>query len=432
MPFKPKNDRKINCDKRNLITLDNQHDDVIKKINYNENIIIPSLKSEKKIWKKKLLKIESEISKGNPGKLSNLIETKIEIHEKINCINEKIKKMKKEKKDYFLDNSTHIFSYFEKKKQETMGNNKKKVLQSFFKKKNQKDSPDKHYLNFEKDIANNSEIAHRVTDNNGGTAANISSNKIVNKTSLDILNDFKTPKNISFNKKFLMNINKNYININEYRENIERCHCGGELISIENEGIQICNKCYVQIPLLVEHEKPSYREPPKEVCFYAYKRINHFKEIIAQFQGKETTQIPTNVMTKIKNQIKKERITLDQITNKKAKNILKKLGLNKYYEHIPFIKDKLGIKPPIMSTNLETKLCNLFMDIQAPYARHCPDGRVNFLNYYYVLYKMCELLGENVFLPHFPMLKDREKRIEQDIIWKKICDELDWEFIPTI
>jgi hypothetical protein len=30
------------------------------------------------------------------------------------------------------------------------------------------------------------------------------------------------------------------------------------------------------------------------------------------------------------------------------------------------------------------------------------------------------------------MLKDREKLIEQDIIWKKICKELDWEFIATI
>ena len=34
------------------------------------------------------------------------------------------------------------------------------------------------------------------------------------------------------------------------------------------------------------------------------------------------------------------------------------------------------------------------MEIQRPYAAHCPDDRVNFLNYYYVLYKMCELLGE--------------------------------------
>ena len=56
----------------------------------------------------------------------------------------------------------------------------------------------------------------------------------------------------------------------------------------------------------------------------------------------------------------------------------------------------------------------------------------HFLNYYYVLYKMCELLERKEFLPYFPMLKDPIKRIEQDEIWKKICKELHWEFIPTI
>ena len=111
----------------------------------------------------------------------------------------------------------------------------------------------------------------------------------------------------------------------------------------------VCKQCYNQTPYLIEHEKPSYKEPPKEVCFYAYKRINHFREILAQFQAKETTQIPDEVLNNIKAQIKKERIQLSQITNKKAKDILKKLGYNKYYEHIPFIKDKLGIKPPVMS-----------------------------------------------------------------------------------
>ena len=111
---------------------------------------------------------------------------------------------------------------------------------------------------------------------------------------------------------------------------------------------------------------------------------------------------------------------------------MKKLGYNKYYEHIPFIKDKLGIKPPIMSQELEKRLCNLFMDIQKPYAKNCPNYRVNFLNYYYVLYKICELLQEEEFLHYFPMLKDPLKRMEQDEIWKKICKDLKWEFIPTV
>ncbi len=233
--------------------------------------------------------------------------------------------------------------------------------------------------------------------------------------------------------KYLTNLDEGHLNINNYIVNYELCQfCMGEWIQIDHKGLVVCNKCGRQKQFLAEHEKPSYKEPPKEVCFYAYKRINHFREILAQFQAKETTQIPEEVLTSIKSQIKKERITLKQMTNKKAKDILKKLGYNKYYEHIPFIKDKLGIRPPIMSPELEDKLCNLFMEIQKPYAKHCPDDRVNFLNYYYVLYKMCELLDEKSFLPFFPMLKDPVKRIEQDEIWKKICKELKWEFVSTI
>ena len=85
-----------------------------------------------------------------------------------------------------------------------------------------------------------------------------------------------------------------------------------------------------------------------------------------------------------------------------------------------------------MSQELEGTMCNLFMELQAPYSKFCPGDRVNFLNYYYTAYKLCELLGETQYLEFFPMLKDLDKRIEQDNIWKKICEELDWSFIPTI
>ena len=291
--------------------------------------------------------------------------------------------MKKEEKEYFLNNSNFIFNYFEKKKKLMEGNSKKLILHSFF-------------------------------DSNYNEIKNI-------KKSHE-----------SETEKYLNNIDNTFIDINNYKFNYDKCVCKGELVRVENMGVMICNNCSKIIPFLVENEKPSYKEPPKEVCFYAYKRINHFREILAQFQAKETTQIPTQVITDIVNQIKKERMEIKDLTNIKAKDILKKLGYNKYYEHIPFIKDKLGIKPPIMSPELEDILCNLFLDIQKPYSKNCPDDRVNFLNYYYVLYKMCELLGEIHFLPFFPMLKDPVKRIEQDEIWKKICLELKWEFIPTI
>jgi hypothetical protein len=254
----------------------------------------------------------------------------------------------------------------------------------------------------------------------------------INKDNENASTEINENKNIV--QKYLTNIDDIFLDMNSFVFQTDICQIcyKGELIPLEDEGILICNNCSRSLQYLIENEKPSYKEPPKEVCFYAYKRINHFKEILAQFQGKETTQIPSDVIENIKIQIKKERIELSQITNIKTKEILKKLGYNKYYEHIPFIKDKMGIKPPIMSPELEETLCNLFVELQSPYSKYCPDDRVNFLNYYYTAYKLCELLGEDEYLPHFPMLKDPEKRMEQDEIWKKICLDLDWEYIPTI
>ena len=56
--------------------------------------------------------------------------------------------------------------------------------------------------------------------------------------------------------------------------------------------------------IIIDSDKPSYKDPPREVSYFAYKRINHFNEWLAQFQAKETTQIPEEVLTDIINQIK--------------------------------------------------------------------------------------------------------------------------------
>ena len=372
--FKPKTNKKIVSDSKKLVTLDNKHNELLNKFNKNEIETIPNLKNKINDLKHKL----------RTEKMT--IVDALDVKDELKNYKETIKELEKEKKQYYLNNSKYIFDYFENKKEISEGQNKTTILNSFFK---------------TKDNINNI--------NNSNTLNN----------------------NL---QKYMINNNENFHDVNNYVIETDICkRCNkGELIPVDNEGVVICNKCSVSLKYIVEHDKPSYKEPPKEVCFYAYKRINHFREILAQFQAKESTQIPEEVLENIKIQIKKERINVEQINNKKAKEILKKLGYNKYYEHIPFIKDKLGIRPPIMTQELEETLCNLFMDIQAPYSKFCPDDRVNFLNYYYTVYKLCELLNQSQFLSYFPMLKDREKRIEQDEIWKKICGDLDWEFIPTI
>jgi hypothetical protein len=184
---------------------------------------------------------------------------------------------------------------------------------------------------------------------------------------------------------------------------------------------------------IVDHSKPSNKEPPNEVSYTAYIRLNHFKEILSQFQAKETTQIPNDVIQLIKNRIKKERIDdFSTINYGKMRDILKKLGLNKYFEHIQYINSILGIKPPIMNEQLIETLCVLFIEIQQPWAKHCPANRSNFFNYAYTLYQLCVLLDQNQYLPYISLLKDRDKQIEQDMTWKLVCNDLRWEFIPTV
>jgi hypothetical protein len=180
----------------------------------------------------------------------------------------------------------------------------------------------------------------------------------------------------------------------------------------------------------------SYKEEQEheKVFNYFYKRENHFNEWLNQFQARETTNIPNEIIDQLRVEFKKTKIKkLDEITHAKVKSILKKLKHNKYYEHVPYIANILnGIKPPRMTQDLEDKLRKMFNDIQDPFDKHCPEERKNFLSYSYVLYKFCELLSKDEYLPCFPLLKAKDKLYQQDVIWKKICNELQWEFIPTI
>ena len=184
----------------------------------------------------------------------------------------------------------------------------------------------------------------------------------------------------------------------------------------------------------MDSEKPSYKEPPREVSYFAYKRINHFNEWLAQFQAKESTDIPKDVYNMILEELKKERITnIKNLSPNKIREILKKLKKNKYYEHVPHIINRLnGIPPPIMSREIEEELRRMFKEIQVPFHKYCPPNRKNFLSYSYVLHKFVQLKELDNFLPCFVLLKSREKLHQQDLIWKKICEHLKWEFIPSV
>jgi hypothetical protein len=377
----------MNTQKKTIIkqnaTIDEKHTEMLNQFHEDETKTLPLLTQEIETLKARL-----------DGLSESQIDQKMEIKDKIRSNKSKIRELTNQKKRYLLDNSKYIFGYFEEKKDISTGGGKQNVnvLHSFFKvrsKNPDRQDPDK----------------------------------------------YTQSKNMYQN--YWKNVNNDFLNPQDYvvsSDVCQSCH-RGELVPQDEDGVLICNnqQCGKFIPYIVDSSKPNNKEPPNEVSYTAYIRLNHFKEILSQFQAKETTQIPDEVIEAIRARIKKERIEdMSLINYDKMREILRKLGFNKYFEHIQYINSMFGIKPPIMNEELHETLCVLFIEIQKPWAIHCPANRTNFFNYTYTLHQLCVLLDQTQYLPYIPMMKDREKQLEQDMIWKKVCGELDWEFFPTV
>ena len=234
---------------------------------------------------------------------------------------------------------------------------------------------------------------------------------------------------------YMSNIDENFLSMEDEQIRVDKCRlCNSTMMYKMINSELICEKCGFTETIVINSEKTSYKDPPREASYFAYKRINHFNEWLAQFQAKETTEIPEEIYKNIYKEVKKNiNLDIQNITPKKVREILKKLDYNKYYEHIPHVINVLnGKKAPVLSRQEEEHLRSLFKEIQLPFSKNCPQDRKNFLSYSYVLHKFCELLEYDYLLPHFPLLKRREKLQQQDKIWKLICRDLQWEYLPSI
>lgn len=370
--------------KENNQTIDEKHTDMVQIFHVIEMETIPKLIAEKEELKQRAKNLKSKNS-----------EEYYEFIDKIKEMKQEIKKLKQEKQKYLLHNSKYIFHYYEEKQKISSGDNLKDVatINNFFK------------------------IKGTTVD-----STNLNSEK------------YKSSKKIY--QQYWKNVGGDILHLQEYLLDSDTCLlCNqGELIPLEEEGVLICNntKCGKFVVHIVDNQKPLNKEMPNEVSYTAYIRLNHFKEILSQFQAKETTKIPDEVLDTVKQRIVKERKKLSEMNYSEMRNILSILGYNKYFEHIQYINSILGIKPPVMDEELIETLCVLFIEIQQPWAIFCPITRTNFFNYTYILCQLCVLLDQKQYLPFIPMMKDRIKQLEQDMIWKKVCNYLDWEYFPTV
>lgn len=210
--------------------------------------------------------------------------------------------------------------------------------------------------------------------------------------------------------------------------------CGADMMFSQNEAMLQCPDCGLTEFILIDSDRPSQKDPPRESNYYAQKRINHFNELLAQFQAKGSTEIPQEVFDQIVAELKKQRITdFSTLKYRQMREVLRKLKLNRQQDHIPFIISRLqGSIAPVMSRETEEKLRHMFREIQPSFQKHCPKDRRNFLSQPYIMQKFCELLGLDEFLSCFPLLKNRDKLQQQSKVWQHICTDMGWEFIRSI
>ncbi len=237
-------------------------------------------------------------------------------------------------------------------------------------------------------------------------------------------------------EQYLLKMNPDYVKkTNEVDDMSGECmECGSDMMFSQTEAMLYCPDCGMSEFILIDSDRPSYKDPPRESSYYAYKRINHFNELLAQFQAKGSTEIPQDVFDQIVGELKKQRITdFKNLKYKQMREVLRKLKLNRQYDHIPFIISRLnGSIAPVMTRETEEKLRHMFKEIQPSFQKHCPKNRRNFLSYSYVLYKFCELLGLDEFLGSFPLLKNRDKLYQQSKVWEQICADMSWQYLRAI
>jgi len=368
--------KKIVCDKR--ITIDVIHNSKLDKIKENSNMK-DGLESQIKILKNKISQ-ESDIQ----------IKTALD-NELLILKNKRSKINENEHVEYYLDNGLLLSDYYDKDN---------KFFDDSF------NIPDRKQKSTVLDFMNKGSDKNINIDNNY--------DKIINN--------------------YMINIDDEYINDFELNE-INMCRNCNEKLTMKfiNSEI-ICDNCGYTEKIIINLDGNSYKDPIRESTYFAYKRINHFNEWLAQFQAKETTDISEEIYNNIIKELKKDKsFNLNNISYKLIRDILKKLKYNKFYEHIPHIINIIsGEKTPILSRNNEEQLRMMFKEIQTPFLNNCPEDRKNFLSYSYVLHKFCELLELDELLVYFPLLKSREKLQQQDFIWKKICKDLKWQYIPSV
>jgi hypothetical protein len=215
----------------------------------------------------------------------------------------------------------------------------------------------------------------------------------------------------------------------------QKCRkCENEELEYD-DGELYCMQCGVS-QNIKDMNHVSFKESTSKnwVTNPTYKRINHFNEWLNSVTNKSSSVVPESIIQAIRQEMGKDHITdTHDLDKKRVRLYLKRLGQSKYYDSVSSILCKISGQASLeMPEELLAQLRDMFVEIQQPFEKSKPKYRSSFLSYSYTINRMLKLLDYEEYMYAFPLLKSREKLIVQDMIWKGICDILDWRFDPTV
>ena len=231
---------------QSIKTLDAKHKE---QVNYFKSLeqSLPDIKTE-------LIMLENNIKliENDPEKFAETINIKDKIFELEKVI--KAIENKTEEKEYYLNNGELLYQYYD---------TKNKVV-----KRSSKISKSNH---------GNKTIVDFFSKKGGSSSSEIKTCKQLSKR-----NRIKTLSVAGIYNEYLSHIDNSYVKSYEDTDVNICIHCNYKLKLYLSEGLMICEECGYEEQILVDSDKPSYKEPPKEIQFFSYKRINHFNEYITQ------------------------------------------------------------------------------------------------------------------------------------------------------
>lgn len=225
------------------------------------------------------------------------------------------------------------------------------------------------------------------------------------------------------------------------------CSTCSSLKFFTSDNYLICKKCFTQ----VDNVNISMRVDSTRLntnSRYTYERKTHFRDCINQYQGKENTNIPSEVIKGIIDQLYLYEIVsydsssgYDSDSNKDRFNrvtrehifmFLKDIGFAKFREHTNLIYYIITGKRYDDISHLEYILLEDFDKISESYNKKFGSSRRKiFINNQNLLYQLLVMHKHPCKKEDFAILKTTDRKAEHDYIMESLCKINGWNMVST-